>query len=241
MRQDHALSLTRRSSILQNRVVRNESVSDPVRALLRTRRTLLADVDLGEDAPERVLVRSDVSGTMQLYELGSGDLVELTSLPEPVASAHYVPGARRAVLAVDEGGNERHQLYLIDLDDAAAATVAGLDRLRALTSDPRFGHQFAGVSPDGQMLAYVSDRSNGVDFDLWLCDLKGAEHRLLYAGGAWCQPASGFSPGGRFVSVLRRARDHWTWIWCSSTPPPVKRGSRFRILARRRWSGRQRG
>ena len=35
-----------------------------------------------------------------------------------MASAHYVPGVRRALLAVDEGGNERHQLYLLDLDDA---------------------------------------------------------------------------------------------------------------------------
>ena len=106
-------------------------------------------------------------------------------------------------MAIDEGGNERHQLYLIDLDDAAAATVEGFDRLAALTSDPRSGHQFAGFSLDGRRLAYVSDRSNGVDFDLWVCDLEHAEHRLLHAGGAWYQPASGFSPGGRFVSVLR--------------------------------------
>jgi dipeptidyl aminopeptidase/acylaminoacyl peptidase len=187
----------------QNGVVMKTSVLDRVRALLRTRRTLLADVDRGEDAPERVLARSDASGTVQVYELASGDLVELTSLPEPVASAHYVPGGRRAVLAIDEGGDERHQLYLIDLDDAAAATVAGFDRLRALTSDPRFGHQFAGVSADGRTLAYVSDRSNGVDFDLWLCDLERDEHSLLHAGGAWYQPGSGFSPGGRLVSLLR--------------------------------------
>ena len=181
----------------------NELEPDSVRALLRTRRTVLADVDRGEDALERVLARSDVSGTMQLYELVSGDLVRLTSLSEPVASAHYVPGARRAVLAIDEGGNERHQLYVIDLDDAAAATVDGFDRLRALTSEPRFGHEFAGISRDGRTLAYVSDRANGVDFDLWVCDLERAEHRLLHAGGAWYQPASGFSPDGRFVSVLR--------------------------------------
>ena len=176
---------------------------DSVRALLRTRRALLADVEVGEGAPGRVLLRSDVTGTVQLCELASGDLVELTSLPEPVASAHYVPGARQAVLAADEGGNERHQLYLIDLDDAAAAIVAGFDRLRALTSDARFGHQFAGVSQDGRTLAYVSDRANGVDFDLWLCDLEHGEHSLLHAGRAWYQPASGFSPSGRFVSLLR--------------------------------------
>jgi dipeptidyl aminopeptidase/acylaminoacyl peptidase len=140
---------------------------------------------------------------MQVYEFASGALIELTSLPEPVATAHYVPGGRRAVLAVDEGGDERHQLYLIDLDDAATATVAGFDRLRALTSDRRFGHQFAGISPDGRTLAYVSDRANGVDFDLWLYDLERDEHSLLHAGAAWYQPASGFSPGGRFVSLLR--------------------------------------
>ena len=146
-------------------------------------------------------MRSDVSGTMQLSELVSGDLAELTSLPEPVASAHYVPGTRRAVLAIDEGGNERHQLYLIDLDDAAASTVTGFDRLRALTSEPRYGHEFAGISPDGRTLAYVSDRASGVDFDLWLCDLERNEHRLLHAGGAWYMRASGFSRNGRFVGV----------------------------------------
>jgi dipeptidyl aminopeptidase/acylaminoacyl peptidase len=190
--------------VRSERVLRSESGPDVVRALLRTRRTLLADVDLSEDAPPgRLLARSDARGTMQLCELVAGDLVEVTSLPEPVASAHYVPGARRAVLAMDAGGNERHQLYLIDLDDAAAAIVEDVGRLRALTTDPRFGHRFAGISPDGRTLAYVSNRGNSVDFDLWLCDLERDEHRLLQAGGAWYQPASGFSPHGRFVSVLQ--------------------------------------
>lgn len=178
------------------------SAPDLVRALLRTRRTLLADVDLGPAGPERVLVRSDLPGTFQLYELVSGELIELTSLPEPVATAEYVPGTRHGVLAIDAGGNERHQLYLLDLEEASSSTVVSLDRLRALTSDARFGHQSAGVSPDGQSLAYLSNRANGVDFDLWLCDIASGAHRLLLARGAWLQPASGFSPDGRWVSVL---------------------------------------
>jgi dipeptidyl aminopeptidase/acylaminoacyl peptidase len=107
------------------------------------------------------------------------------------------------VLAIDEGGNERHQLYLLDLDEAAGSTVASFERLRPLTHDRRFGHHVAGVSPDGRTVAYVSNRANGIDFDLWLCDLASGEHRRCYAGGAWCQPASGFSPDGRFISVLR--------------------------------------
>lgn len=180
-----------------------ETSADVVRALLRTRTTLLADVDLVAQAPERLLVRSDMPGTMQLYELRGGELVQLTALAEPITTANYLPGTRRAVLAIDRGGDERHQLYVIDLDQAAAATVESLDRLRALTSDPRFGHHLAGVGPEGRWIAYLSNRANGVDFDLWRYELATDEHRLVYASGAYCHPASGCSPDGRFVSVLK--------------------------------------
>jgi dipeptidyl aminopeptidase/acylaminoacyl peptidase len=167
-----------------------------VASLLRTRRTLLADVD----PHERLLVRSDVSGTVQLQELDDGAARTLTALPEPVAFARYVPGRRQALLAVDAGGNERHQLYLLDLDRSAPA--ADLSEMRALTSDPRFAHQPAGVSPDGRFVAYTSNRANGVDFDLWLADLQADEHHLLHAAGTWLHPASGFSPDGRYVAVI---------------------------------------
>ena len=180
-----------------------EISADVVRALLRTRATLLADVDRGTHAPERLLVRSDVPGTMQLYELTDGELVQLTALGEPVTTANYLPGTRLAVLAVDHRGNERHQLYLIDLDKAASAPVESLDSLRALTSDPRFGHHLAGIDPQGRWIAYLSNRANGVDFDLWRCELPTDEHRLIYASGAFCHPASGCSPDGRYVSLLK--------------------------------------
>lgn len=174
-----------------------------IRALLRTRQAQLCDLEVGPRGLDRLLVRSNLTGTTQVYELACGDLVGVTALPEPVATAHYITGSRQAVLAVDEGGNERHQLYLLDLDEAARSTVTSFDRLRPLTSDRRFGHHFAGVSPDGRSIAYVSNRANGIDFDLWLYDISSGEHRCCYAGGAWCEPGSGFSPDGRFVSVLR--------------------------------------
>ena len=221
----------------------DRSVSELIRDLLRTRRTLLADVDLSPGASDRVLVRSDLRGTFQLYELASGELTELTSLPEPVATAEYVPGTRQAVLAIDAGGNERHQLYVLDLDGATASIVVGFDRLRALTSDPRYGHQSGGVSPDGRSLAYVSNRANGVDFDLWVCDIASGEHRLLYAGGSWLQPASGFSPDGRLVAVLRpgeRPLDFDLMLvdvahWRDTDTSGASRGSRDR--RRPAWAG----
>jgi dipeptidyl aminopeptidase/acylaminoacyl peptidase len=180
------------------------SVANVLAALLESRSALLADVEATVGTTERLLVRSDLTGTMQLYELEEGgELAQVTDLSEPVATAAYVPGRRAAIIGVDQGGNERHQLYLVDLDPTPAVAPAGLDRLTALTREPSFGHHLAGISPDGALLAYVSNKANGVDFDLWVLDLATGEHRLVHAGGAWLQVGSGFSPDGRFISVLR--------------------------------------
>src|SRR5579875_439949 len=174
---------------------------DLVRALLSARMTVLADLDRGAGAPERLLVRSDVSGSFQLSELREdGELVTLTELPEPVASAQYVPGTRRAVIEADAGGNERIQLFLLDLD--RAAPVRSFEELSALTEDPGHGHHNAGISPDGRLLAYASNREDGIDFDLYLLDLETREHRLLWKSGSWAHAASGFSPDGRYVSTI---------------------------------------
>jgi hypothetical protein len=172
------------------------------RALLRTSISVLADVGDDASGSERLLTRGDATGTMQLTELVDGRPVVLTDLPEPVRGAHYLPGSRRAVLEVDAGGNERFGLWLLDLDAASSAPVTSLSRLTALTDDPRFGHHFAGVSPDGRLIAYLSNRAGGVDFDLWTLALDTGRHRLVYAGGTWLHPSSGFAPDGHTVAVL---------------------------------------
>jgi dipeptidyl aminopeptidase/acylaminoacyl peptidase len=178
-------------------------VSDVLRSLLETRSTLLADVERSSE--ERLLVRSDRSGTMQLYELqpGPGDLRRLTHLPDPVARAAYVSGSRSVVVEVDRDGDERHQLFILDLDQLPSAGARSREELTAITRDPRFGHHLAGVAPDGSALAFTSNRRNGVDFDLWIHEFASGSQRCLYDAGGWCQPASGFSPDGRWVSVLR--------------------------------------
>ena len=180
----------------------SSSSVETLRRLLGSRSALLADVDPDLAGGERLLIRSDPSGTMQLFEFSGGTLHELTALTEPVASARYLPGGRRAVLEVDAGGNERTQLLLLDLDAATAARVESLDALHRLPDDPRFIHHVAGVSADGRLLAYTSNRANGVDFDLWTCELETREHRLLYAAGTWLVPGSGISPDGRYISLL---------------------------------------
>jgi dipeptidyl aminopeptidase/acylaminoacyl peptidase len=154
---------------------------------------------LDEDGDGRLLVASNLQGTNQLYEFHGGTLRQLTAFAEPV-HGRFLPGSRRGVLAMDAGGNERHQLYLFDLDDPPGADPA---RLEALTAAPEYVHQLIGVSADGRRLGFLSNRRNGIDFDAWSLDLETREERCVYSGGGWCQIGSGFSPDGRWLSVLR--------------------------------------
>ena len=142
-----------------------------------------------------VLVCSDVPGTMQLYRVPrrGGALEQLTALPEPVTGS-YVPTGGRLLLQMDEGGNERIQLYL--LEDAPGAAP------ERLVYEPDFIHRAPSLSRDGSLLAYASNRRNGVDFDVYLRPLDGGGERRLLELGGFCETA-GFSPDGRWLAVLR--------------------------------------
>ena len=152
---------------------------------------------LDEDDSGRLLIASDLIGTFQLYEL-DGELRQLTAFSEPI-SGRYLPGGRRVVVQMDAGGNERHQLYLMD-----AAHPPGSDgsMLEPLAVSEAHGHSIAGVSPDGCQVAFCCNKRNGVDFDLYVIDLDSRQERLVYSEGGWARPATGYSPDGRYLSFI---------------------------------------
>lgn len=166
-----------------------------VEKLLRVRSTVALDRD-----GERVLLRTDATGSDQLAESQAGVRRQLTALDDRVVTARYRPGHRQVVLESDVGGDERGRLELLDLD---SPLVRDRSQLRALTHHDDAVHHLAGVSPDGRTAAALSNRRDGVSFDVWLLDLDTGEERLLYDGGGWCQPGSALSPDGRWLSVLR--------------------------------------
>jgi dipeptidyl aminopeptidase/acylaminoacyl peptidase len=130
-----------------------------------------------------LLVASDLPGTRQQFTLpvAGGELEQLTDLAEPVEGVFLPDG--RVLLAVDEGGNERTQLHV--LGDGP------------LVVDPRFIHRSPQVSHDGSLLAYSTNRRNGVDFDVVVRRLESAEERSFELGG-WCA-AGPISPDGQWV------------------------------------------
>jgi dipeptidyl aminopeptidase/acylaminoacyl peptidase len=159
--------------------------------LLEARSAVLADV--APDGAE-VLVRSDDTGSMQVYRLPvrGGELTRLTFLDEPVAAARYIPGSPDAVLAVDSGGDENYQLWRVDLRGG---------ELRELVVEPGVKHDLGDVSRDGRFIAFSSTRRNGIDFDVHVLDLVDDSSRIVLEGGA--NAVEAFSPDGRWLTVFR--------------------------------------
>lgn len=148
---------------------------------------------------ETVLVASDLPGTAQLFRVSrtGGALTPVTSFDEPVGG-QYVPGDDRLLLALDDGGNERYQLYLGEPDPAEPYTST--DGLDVVVEDPDHIHRPGGVSRDGRLVAYSTNARNGVDFDVHVRDLATGHDEGVDTGGGW-RGGMGFSPDGRWVAV----------------------------------------
>ncbi|MBS3941444.1 MAG: S9 family peptidase, partial [Actinobacteria bacterium] len=159
-----------------------------------------------------LLVSSDLPGSAQVHRLdldgtalpvAAEDLVAVTRFAEPIG-AGYLPAdptggdAHRLLLATDRGGNERHQLFAAVHDPAQP--YGGPDDLEPLVVDDEHIHRPGGVTRDGRLLAYATNRGDGVAFDTWVRDLNDGSERCVFATGGWTGPG-GFSPDGRWLAV----------------------------------------
>jgi dipeptidyl aminopeptidase/acylaminoacyl peptidase len=135
-----------------------------------------------------LLFHSNAPGTNQLFRYAGGTIEQLTDFEEPISGGDYVTDGR-ILLALDDGGNERHQLHLLR------------DGLEPFAVDPEVMHIDQQVSADGTLVAYGSNARNGIDFDVVVQPLAGAP-RTVFAGGGYCEPVA-FSPDGRLLVVSR--------------------------------------
>jgi dipeptidyl aminopeptidase/acylaminoacyl peptidase len=164
---------------------------DLLTRLLSARTAVIADV--ASDG-EELLVRCDDSGSLQVYRVsaGGGDLVQLTFLAEPVSAALYIPGSDDIVVAVDRGGNEVYQLWLVDRNGGEP---------RALMFEDNVKHDLGDVSRDGNLIAFTSTKRNGVDIDAYVLNRVDGSIRSVLEGG-WNR-VERFSPDGRWLTVVR--------------------------------------
>ena len=136
----------------------------------------------------------NTTGVAQLWSLTEprGWPEQLTFYDDTVSFVDYSPERRELVFGMDEGGNERAQLYRLDADG----------RVHELTGMPDAKHRWGGWSPDGERFAFASNRRDEAVFDIYLQDrdATGDDADLVWEGDGWLS-VGGFSPDGERLLV----------------------------------------
>ena len=136
----------------------------------------------------------NTTGVAQLWSLAEprGWPEQQTFYDDTVSFVDYSPERQELVFGMDEGGNERAQLYRLDADG----------RVHELTGMPDAKHRWGGWSPDGERFAFASNRRDEAVFDIYVQDrdATGDEAELVWEGDGWLS-VGGFSPDGKHLLV----------------------------------------
>ncbi|MGE5334901.1 MAG: alpha/beta fold hydrolase [Nitrososphaerota archaeon] len=172
----------------------------------------------------RLTFLTDITGVAELWSVAvmpgtRGDTGTAAALPWPeqltfggerIVGAAFSPVADRLIVGGDVGGNERTQLFLMDVsgDGTTGATLI------PLTNQPEVIHVFSGWqedgsassgwSPDGKRIVYANNARDTRFFDIYeraVDDLDAAPRLLLRHDGT--NYPAGYSPDGRSVLVQR--------------------------------------
>ncbi|MFB6124591.1 MAG: alpha/beta fold hydrolase [Halanaeroarchaeum sp.] len=111
---------------------------------------------------------------------------QLTFTGERVAFAAFSPERPELIYGMDEGGNERLQLFRLAANGSAVTP---------LTRSPDAKHRWGGWRSDGEQFAFASNRRDESVFDVYVQDRDavGEETRLVHEGDGWLSVA-GWSP-----------------------------------------------
>jgi len=145
---------------------------------------------------ETVAFLMDTTGTPQVWSVdGPGTWPEQhTFYDERVTFVDCSPERFELAFGMDEGGNERTQLYRLD---AASGEITNLTR------HPDAKHRWGGWSHDGERIAFTSNRRDEATFDVYVQDrtATGAAADLVHEGDGWLS-LGGWSPDDSRLLVV---------------------------------------
>ncbi|QLD88739.1 S9 family peptidase [Natronomonas salina] len=138
-------------------------------------------------APDGTLAfRLDATGTPQVWTLeepGSWP-DQRTFYDERITFASWSPERQELAFGMDEGGNERQQLFRLD-DDGVVTNLTQTDAK----------HRWGGWSHDGERIAFASNRRDESVFDVYVQGREetGDDAELIVEGDGWLS-LGGWSP-----------------------------------------------
>jgi dipeptidyl aminopeptidase/acylaminoacyl peptidase len=115
---------------------------------------------------ERVGFLSDLTGVPQAWTVarGGGWPERITFTEDRISTVAYAPRSRRLIIGEDAGGNERHQLFVVDDQGRERQPVA---------VQPGAIHEFGDWAADESFVAFASNRRRPEFFDIYVAPLDG--------------------------------------------------------------------
>ncbi len=140
-----------------------------------------------------VMFRNKSTGVYQAWRVldQGGWAQQVTWFEEGIDYCVVHPVTGQVILAADQGGNERRQLWLCD---------SWGRNLEPLTDNPDAKHGFGGWSRDGRWIAYSSNARSVGDFDVFVMDLQTREVECVWQEGGYWDPM-GFSRDGKYLAL----------------------------------------
>ncbi|GAA0654316.1 S9 family peptidase [Salarchaeum japonicum] len=158
----------------------------------------------------RLAFLMDTTGTNQVWQLDDPESWpdQLSFHEESVSFASYSPTRAELVYGMDEGGNEKTQLFRLSADGSEDVP---------LTDDPESIHQWGGWSHDGDRFAFTANRREEADFDAYVQrrDETGEDAELVFDGrGMDWLTVAGWSPSDDRLVVheMHSNRDHDLYV-----------------------------
>lgn len=117
---------------------------------------------------------TDYTGLPQAWEIKSSNSwpSQISFTDERIIFLQYITGTKKRIIGMDEGVNERTQLFLLNEDGT----------LKPLTDSPDHIHTYGGSSPDGEWIAWASNRRHPAYFDLYIQNINSLEIRNIFTG-----------------------------------------------------------
>ncbi|MCU4753021.1 S9 family peptidase [Halobacteria archaeon AArc-curdl1] len=142
---------------------------------------------IGPDG-DRLSFLMNTTGTPQVWTLEDAQSwpEQRTFYDERVTFATWSSERHELAFGMDEGGNERAQLFRLDADTG---------EITNLTAMPDAKHRWGGWSHDGERIAFTSNRRDEAVFDVYVQDRDtvGDDAELVYEGDGWLT-LSGWHP-----------------------------------------------
>jgi dipeptidyl aminopeptidase/acylaminoacyl peptidase len=149
-----------------------------------------------------ILTRFGNTNQMHRVAFPGGARMQLTFFPERVLDVTARPGSPQFAIAMDEGGAENYQIFLLD---ERGKSVVRLTDGRSRNTAPKWSHA-------DKLLAFSSNARNGRDMDLYVADPSrpGTVRKFKDVDGTWS--VADWSPDDRRVAAVEYISTNESYI-----------------------------